>query len=605
MKIGELNCWSCTWFENDRLVTVDDYVENKTSFFVFGKGASCQYLLVTRGDVGDVLLREKLDSFDPYEHLVSRDFIPLNVNDDMFSIPYIGKQEKYGLLFDGDHRPCGVIMDIQNIYSLHYNLQMGIYRRDLAIGFYKRIIDNMEEEIFIVDEYGFVQFLNPYAEKVCDVKLRDVIGLHVDDLEKKGIISSSISKEVFRYGHTCNRMMELKTGKTVLATGIPIYDDGGTLINVLATSKNLEQMRNVLSHLSEITSELGEKEKEITQLRHRIITNEDYVIESPAMREAERDIEKVAPTDATVLIYGESGVGKEVAADLIYKLSARRENPMVKINCAMIPEHLLESEFFGYEPGAFTGASRSGKKGKIEMANGGTLFLDEIGEMPLALQAKILEVLQDREIVRVGGMKRIPVDVRFIAATNRDLKAMVREGTFRKDLYYRLNVMTVYLAPLNQRKEDILPLCDLFLKKYNSRYKKNHIFAPSVLSFFLKYDWPGNVRELMHTIEHLVIVSDNDVISVEDVNRVLEERTPGKREETATEMQVTSLKLAKRELEISLVKRAYDLFHSSYKVAEMLGISQAAVMKILKRNGYRIKNGVLSKIEDTENEVIG
>ena len=456
----------------------------------------------------------------------------------------------------------------------------------------------MEEEIFIVDEYGFVQFLNPYAEKVCGVKLCDVIGLHVDDLEKNGIISSSISKEVFRYGHTCNRMMELKTGKTVLATGIPIYDDSGKLINVLATSKNLEEMRNVLSHLDEITSELGEKEKEITQLRRRIIAQEEYIIESPAMREAERNIEKVAPTDATVLIDGESGTGKEVAADLIHKLSARNDKPMVKINCAMIPEHLLESEFFGYEAGSFTGASRSGKKGKIEMADGGTLFLDEIGEMPLALQAKILEVLQDREIVRVGGMKRIPVDVRFIAATNRDLRKMVREGSFRKDLYYRLNVMAVHLAPLNQRKEDILPLCSLFLKRYNARYRKNHIFAPSVLSYFIEYEWPGNVRELMHTIEHLVIVSDNDLISIEDVNKILNEGSPGKSEDKENVFAVTSLKLAKRELEISLVKRAYEIYHSSYKVAEVLGISQAAVMKILKRNGYHINRGVLSKVDE-------
>ena len=421
MKIGELNSWDCVWIEEDRPVTVKEYIENNTGFFVFGSRFSHQYILATKGDVGEVFLRKKVDAFDPKKNLVSREFIPLNVHDDMFSIPYIGQQEKYGLLFD-DHCPCGVIMDIQNIYSLHYNLQMGIYRRDLAINFYKRMIDNVEEEIFIVDEYGFVQFLNPYAEKVCGVKLCDVIGLHVDDLEKNGIISSSISKEVFRYGHTCNRMMELKTGKTVLATGIPIYDDSGKLINVLATSKNLEEMRNVLSHLDEITSELGEKEKEITQLRRRIIAQEEYIIESPAMREAERNIEKVAPTDATVLIDGESGTGKEVAADLIHKLSARSDKPMVKINCAMIPEHLLESEFFGYEAGSFTGASRSGKKGKIEMADGGTLFLDEIGEMPLALQAKILEVLQDREIVRVGGMKRIPVDVRFIAATNRDLR---------------------------------------------------------------------------------------------------------------------------------------------------------------------------------------
>ena len=603
MKIKDLNSWHCYWFREDRPFTREDLLNHSdVEFIVFGNPYEFGFRLALYSDVAEVFLRKNADAVDPMEDLSFWDHLILNAEDDLGSIPYIGNAEMFGLVLDGRRIPVGVLMDVKNLYELHYALRMAIYHRDLNIEFYKRITDHIEEEIFITDEYGFVQFLNPHAEKVCGVRMADVVGWHVDDMEKEGIISSSITKEVFRERRTCNRMMELHTGKTVLATGIPLYDKNHRLTNVLATSKNLDEMRNVLTNLHNLTSELDKKESEIKELREQILTRENYVMESPAMQQVEKNILKVAPTDATVLIEGESGAGKEVIADLIYKFSNRREKPFIKINCAMIPEHLLESEFFGYEAGAFTGANRSGKKGKFELANGGTLFLDELGEMPLSLQAKILEVLQDKNIVRVGGVERIPVDVRIIAATNRDLPEMVRSGLFRRDLFYRINVMTIHLEPLRHRTEDIVPLSNLFLKNCNHRFGMSKVFAPSVLSLFLQYRWPGNVRELMHTIEHLVIVSEKEVISVDDVKLVLGQGEGGndavldafRRAETA---EIPSLKQAKQELELSLVKRAYETYRSSYKVAEVLGLTQAAVMKILKRNGYHLKNGNIVKIE--------
>ena len=603
MKLCDLNYWSCTFFSEQRLFSKEDYLKESSEFFVFKTESSKKYLLANRGDIAAVFLGRNLEAFDPEACLVPRDYLPLQLQDDVGSIPYIGNREIFGLLFDENEIPAGVIMDIQNIYNLSYTLGMGIYHRDLNIDFYKRIIDNIEEEIFITDEYGFIQFLNPYAEKVCGVKLSEVIGWHVDDLERQGIISSSISKEVFRLNTTCNRMMELHTGETVLATGIPLYSKDGRLTNVLATSKNVEEMRDLLSHLQELTGELDKKDSKINELSNIIIAQGNYVMESPEMQAVLRSIMKVAPTDATVLIEGESGTGKEVISDLIHKFSNRVSEPFVKINCANIPENLLESEFFGYEAGAFTGANRQGKVGKIEMANGGTLFLDELGEMPLSLQAKILEVLQEKEIVRVGGVERIPVDVRFIAATNRDLLAMVREGTFRRDLFYRLNVIKIDLLPLRKRYADIEPLSRAFLQKYNARFGKSKVFAPSVISFFQQYDWPGNVRELMHLIERLVIVCDNDVISVSDVRFNLNQENDADPEELLlpeeepSVQEPTTLKSAKQELEISMVRKAYEQYPSSYKVAEQLGISQAAVMKILKRHGYCLKNGALVKTE--------
>lgn len=613
MKIKDLNYWPCTWFRENRPFTREDMLNCSSEFFAFWNPYGPGYRVALRSDIANVFLKENLMEVDPLEDLPYWDHLLLNAEDDLATIPYIGNQEKFGLILNEERVPIGVLMDIKNIYELHYALRMAIYHRDLNIEYYKRIIDHIEEEIFVTDEYGFIQFLNPYAEKVCGVSLENVIGWHVDDLERKGIISSSITKEVFREKKVCNRMMELHTGNTVLATGIPLYDKNGNLSNVLATSKNLQEMRDVLTNLHELTSELDKKESELKELRQHLLAREHYVMESPAMQQVEKNILKVAPTDATVLIEGESGAGKEVIADLIYKFSNRKDKPFVKINCAMIPEHLLESEFFGYEPGAFTGANRTGKKGKFEIANGGTLFLDELGEMPLTLQAKILEVLQDKNIVRVGGVERIPVDVRIIAATNRDLRAMVKEGLFRRDLYYRINVMPIFLEPLRNRPEDILPMCNQFLKSCNTRFGKSKVFAPSALSYLLQYQWPGNVRELIHTIEHLVIVSDNDVISVEDVKDVLFQSEGGSEAASMENRElvlnrniafgsIPSLKLAKQELEISLVRRAYETYHSSYKVAESLGLSQAAVMKIVKRHGYRLKNGNLVKNEDVSSE---
>lgn len=594
MDVSKLNYWPCIWLKDSSYLSKEVFLNTAAEFFVFGKSVEEPFLLANRGDIAALFFHAEEDFIVPRKSIQSRHYLPFYAHDQIISLPFAGNEEKIGLILNERSEPIGVIMDLWNLYYISYAMQMEIYHKDLQLEFYKRIIDNMEEEVFITDEYGFIQFLNPYAEKVCGVTMKDIVGWHVEDLEKHGIISSSISKEVFKCGTTCNKIMELHTGETVLATGIPLYDKNGNLINVLATSKNIAELRDILSHLQDITSELGQKEQQIKELKQKVITQENYVLESEAMQEVKKTILKIAPTGATVLIEGESGAGKEVVADLLHKLGSRADQPFVKINCAMIPEHLLESEFFGYEPGAFTGATRSGKRGKIETANNGTLFLDEIGEMPLNLQAKILEFLQDREIVRVGGMKRIPVDVRVIAATNRDLQTMVRDGSFRRDLYYRLNVVSIHVAPLRKRTGDIMPLTSVFLQKYNARYGKSKVMAPSVLTYFLKYAWPGNVRELMHIVERLLIISDHDVITMEDVNKVFADN-----QEKLANNEISSLRQAKQQMEISMVRQAYETYRSSYKVGEVLGISQPAVMKILKKNGYRLQNGNIVKMEQS------
>ena len=237
-------------------------------------------------------------------------------------------------------------------------------------------------------------------------------------------------------------------------------------------------------------------------------------------------VKKVAATDSTVLITGESGTGKSLIAKAIHFLSNRRDKPFVTINCAAIPETLLEAELFGYERGAFTGAHTS-KKGKFELADGGTVFLDEIGDMPLYLQAKILRVIQDKEVEHLGGEKVIKVDVRIIAATNRDLEALVREGKFREDLYYRLNVIPIHVPPLRERKEDIPILVDHFLERFNEKYGKNVRIAPEAMEPLVEYDWPGNIRELENTIERIVVMHEGTVRSVDLPPHILAFRRRG------------------------------------------------------------------------------
>jgi two-component system response regulator AtoC len=240
-----------------------------------------------------------------------------------------------------------------------------------------------------------------------------------------------------------------------------------------------------------------------------------FIGRTAAIEKILQTIQKIAPTDVTVLISGETGVGKELVARQIHMSSHRRDRPFIKVNCAAIPETLLESELFGHEKGAFTGAVSS-KPGRFELAHQGTIFLDEIGDLPLHLQTKLLTVLQDKSFERVGGVKTIEVDIRIVAATNRDLSAAVQAGTFRSDLFYRLNVLPIYIPPIRDRKEDLIPLVDHFVTKFATKYRRTvtHI-APEVIAVFSSYDWPGNIRELENVLERMMVMSEEDILGLD------------------------------------------------------------------------------------------
>lgn len=303
---------------------------------------------------------------------------------------------------------------------------------------------------------------------------------------------------------------------------------------------------------------------------------------SPAMEQVHRIVRQVAKSDATVLITGPTGTGKEVAASEIQRQSLRSGKPFVQINCAAIPESLMEAELFGYEKGAFTGALKSGKVGLLEFANGGTVFLDEIGEMPLALQPKLLRAIQERTVVRVGGLENIPVDVRIIASTNRDLAQQVEQGRFREDLYYRLNVIPLQMPALKERGEDIVLLGKAFLEEFNQKYGKQVALSEDGWELLLDHPWPGNVRELRNFIERLVVLQEDGLILAADVEAVL--HTGVSVGEEAPDAAVTLAEATDR-LQRRMIRSAMDAHHNTYRAAEALGVSQSTLVRKAKKLG--------------------
>src|SRR5699024_3714408 len=291
----------------------------------------------------------------------------------------------------------------------------------------------------------------------------------------------------------------------------------------------------------------------------------------------------VATVDSTILILGESGVGKEVITNFIHKNSSRAENAFLKINCGAIPENLLESELFGYEKGAFTGANNKGKAGLFELADNGTLFLDEIADMPLSLQVKLLRVLQEKEVMRIGGTRSISVDARIITATNTDLKKEVAKGRFREDLYYRLNVIPINIPPLRKRPEDILLLANHFIEYFNETHTTDRRFSPQILHAFQSYDWPGNVRELQNIVERLVVTSDERKISSDLLPEEFHKCSIN--EESVKVNKIIPLKKCLELAEKQLLSLAREKYSSTTEIAKVLEVNQSTISR--KFNKYK------------------
>lgn len=369
--------------------------------------------------------------------------------------------------------------------------------------------------------------------------------------------------------------------KKILFIGKPYFDDIGHISHVLTFMREVTDMNKLEKKLEEAERKSKEYLNELIYLRGNQ-KETDLIGKDPSMEKIKEVIRHIAKTDATVLITGETGVGKEVIAREIYKKSTRCQKPYIKVNCSAIPESLIESELFGYEKGAFTGANNKEKLGYFEIANGGTILLDEIGEMPVKLQSKLLRVLQEKEITRIGGTKPIKLDIRVIAATNQDIKEQIRKGTFREDLYYRLNVIPIRIPSLRERKLDIALLAHVFLKTFTEKHNRTKEFEIEALKALEFYPWPGNVRELENLVERLVIIGDEGIITENDVINIIGR---DKFSFEAIEDEEITLKDALDKLEKTIIEKALKKYGSSHKAAKALGVAQPTVLRKAKALG--------------------
>lgn len=446
------------------------------------------------------------------------------------------------------------------------------------------ILESSYDELFVVAADGTaLRVNNQAAERFYGMKASEMIGRNVRDLEREGIFYPSTTEEVLRTKARYNTIQHTITGKVLMVTASPVLDEEGKVVKIVSNSRDITELNELRQKLDQSERLNRQYQSEIKRLKNKENLLEDIVYSSRDMQKNIDLAEKVAGVDSTVLILGESGVGKDVMARLIHRLSPRREETFVEINCGAIPETLLESELFGYEPGAFTGARKEGKIGQIEMARGGTLFLDEIAELSLHLQVKLLKVIQDRKLTRVGGSQPIQVDVRIIAATNRDIKKMVGDGKFREDLYYRLNVIPMEISPLRKRRQDIAPLVYLFMERLKRRYLIDKKISAGAMEILMNYSWPGNVRQLENLIERLVVTSDGPEITVDDLPQEFHADREGESPRVIL-TGVMPLKEAVSQLEVQLIHLALDRLKTAEAAGALLGVHPTTLMRKLKKS---------------------
>ena len=440
--------------------------------------------------------------------------------------------------------------------------------------------------IWITDSKGKVIMVNEESLKTGGLKREDVIGKTTEELLEMGYIldDSSVLKAILS-GKEESIVQRTGEGSMLVATSVPVFHEGELDI-IICTEMDITDVIKLKALLDKQKSIAQKYKSEIMRIKNQLNTDSDEIVSYnlEMIRIKEMAI-KIGAMDATVVITGESGTGKEVVANLIQKNSKRADKAFIKVNCAAIPETLFESEFFGYEKGTFTGANVNGKMGIFEMANGGTLFLDEIGELPLAMQSKVLRVIQEKEVRRIGGEENKPVDVRIIAATNRNLKKEMEKGNFRSDLYYRLFVVPINIPPLRQRKEDIAPLTNYFLNKFNAMYEVKKEISSEAIKAMEKYSWYGNVRELRNIIERLVVSVAGNTISAFQVEMCLKEDNFNNAEPVKNGENATLDELIEN-YEKQIIIQAVEECGTLTAAAQKLNVNKSTISRKLKKYGY-------------------
>lgn len=442
--------------------------------------------------------------------------------------------------------------------------------------------------ISIVDKKGFIVSSNPAMQKLFNLSAQDYVGKNVKEMVEEGIFDPEVSTKVLETGCLHTILQKIKGGRMFLTIGSPVIGDNNQVELVVVTTNDVTELYALKESLSRTQKLAGSYQAELIDMRMAQMQKEDIVVRSKKMLDLIDLGKRLASVDTTVLILGESGVGKEVVATLLHRTSVLRSaKPFVKVNCGAIPRDLLESELFGYEHGAFTGAAKDGRIGLFELADGGSIFLDEISELSLDLQVKLLRVLQEKEFTRIGGTKVVKVDVRVIAASNRNILELVREGKFRQDLYYRLNVVPLGVPPLRERTEDIVALAQHYVRHFNQKYSLEKVLSAELIDIMERYTWPGNVRELVNVIERMVVTSVGNILSVEDFPIELQISglyiSPEERRLIRSDNIQENIEEVEKYIILNALKDGLTLNTAARK----LGISRATLARKIKKYGIR------------------
>ena len=443
------------------------------------------------------------------------------------------------------------------------------------------LLDSIHDGIWVIDSDGITLRVNKAMERIAGLRAEEVIGKHVTEPMHRGRFETCVTLRALVEKRSVTMFDDYSNGKRCLNTSTPIFDEKGNVWRVIASIRDMTELETLQRKLTDLEMETLAYKARLENLETEM--DAGFVGHSAPMRRLRKEAAKAARTEAITLILGETGTGKTLTAKAIHDMSQRSAEPFIALNCGAIPMSLMESELFGYEKGAFTGAAKNGKPGMFELAHKGTLLLDEIGELPLPMQAKLLQVLDGHPFHRVGGTKSISADVRVIAATNKPLSEMVKMGQFREDLFYRLRVLTVEIPPLRERPDDIPVLAIHFLQEIIKKSALKKHFAPQVLNCFLTYPWPGNVRELRAIVQSLATMSEEETINMQDLPQYMQ--APSLQPASGSPFR-QPMREAVAELEKSMIMTALAETGSTYKAARRLKVSQSTIVRKAQR--YKI-----------------
>jgi len=450
--------------------------------------------------------------------------------------------------------------------------------------YFESILNLIPDAVYISSREGKTLFVNSRWEDLSGIPAAQVLGKSVQNLIKEGIFTQIVNPEVVATGEQVTVVQELN-GRNVVINGHPVVDAKGEVSIVVTFVRDITAFNKLKRELSTQKELIASYQQQMAAIDPEdAFQNDGMVAVSHHSLLLLEKIDTIALSDVSVLILGETGVGKDVVAQRIHRHSLRKDKQYLKVDCSAITETLVESELFGYKTGAFSGASAKGKKGYFEQASGGTLFLDEIGELPLLMQTKLLRAIQDQEIIRVGSTQTIPIDIRIIAATNRNLQESVTEGSFRSDLFYRLKVAVLDIPSLRERKDDILPLIKVFLKQLNEKYGKKISFSNCAEQKLINYAWPGNVRELKNMIHSMVVMASKEILKAVDLPSEFISTFECSDQNISSMVYYSmnekkSLKLILQDIERDIISDTIAAHGSISKAAEVLQVNRSTIFR--------------------------